>query len=405
MLVYTVAAALGPPVTSAPAPRVPDSLETSVALAKALGNARPSYLRTDEWVTVRRLTRWASASRVITPLWLDGERVALRAMALAAALDSVEKLGLRPADYRVAALTAALRAASRPSPNTNATTLAHTDLLLTASFVSLVDDLLTGRVDPRNVEPTWHIAPRAFDVAARITAALDSVRAGRPIRDVLAGLRPEYGSYGALIQALARYRAFERDGGWPVLPNEAVPRTGRAGSIVPALRRRLAAEGYLTSASGSDTLDTVVSVAIAEFQRRHGLAVDSLVGPRTRAALNVSASHRVRQIEANLERLRWLPPNPGDRFVVVNVPAFTLYAFDGTTRALTMRVVVGDELVSRRTPIFADTMEFVEFGPYWNVPRSIAVKEILPQARRDATAVTSRAITIRSCAAGGTTPR
>jgi murein L,D-transpeptidase YcbB/YkuD len=113
------------------------------------------------------------------------------------------------------------------------------------------------------------------------------------------------------------------------------------------------------------------------------LVVDSLIGPRTRAALNVSASHRVRQIEANLERLRWLPPNPGNRFVVVNVPAFVLYAFDGTRRALTMRVVVGDELVSRRTPIFADTMEFIEFGPYWNVPRSIAVNEILPKARRD----------------------
>jgi murein L,D-transpeptidase YcbB/YkuD len=324
-----------------------------------------------------------STSRAVTPLWLDGDRLAPRATALAAALDSVEKLGLRPADYRVAALSAALRAASRPPSNANAATLAHTDLLLTSSFVSLVDDLLTGRVDPRNVEPTWHITPRAFDVGARITAAFDSVRAGQSIRDVLGGLRPDYGSYGALIQALARYRAFEQGGGWLVLPNDPVPRAGGAGSVVPALRRRLAAEGYLASASGSDTLDAVVTGAVVEFQRRHGLVVDSLIGPRTRAALNVSASHRVRQIEANLERLRWLPPNPGNRFVVVNVPAFVLYAFDGTRRALTMRVVVGDELVSRRTPIFADTMEFIEFGPYWNVPRSIAVNEILPKARRD----------------------
>ena len=105
--------------------------------------------------------------------------------------------------------------------------------------------------------------------------------------------------------------------------------------------------------------------------------------PSKASSGHARASRRVRQIEANLERLRWLPPNPGDRFVVVNVPAFILYAFDGTNRRLTMRVVVGDELVSRRTPIFADTMEFIEFGPYWNVPRSIAVKEILPQARRD----------------------
>ena len=325
-----------------------------------------------------------SASRAITPIWLDGERLTPRATALAAALDSVENLGLRPDDYGVAALTAALRAASRPqSQNATAATLAHADLILTSSFVALVDDLLTGRVDPRDVEPTWHIAPRAFDVGARITAALDGVRAGQAIRDVLAELRPDYGSYRALIQALARYRAFEHGGGWLALPNDPVPRPGGAGSTVPALRRRLAAEGYLSSPSGSDTLDAGVAAATAQFQRRHGLVVDTLIGPRTRAALNVSASRRVRQIEANLERLRWLPPNPGDRFVVVNVRAFILYAFDGTNRTLTMRVVVGDELVGRRTPIFADTMEFIEFGPSWNVPSSIAVNEILPQARRD----------------------
>jgi murein L,D-transpeptidase YcbB/YkuD len=99
--------------------------------------------------------------------------------------------------------------------------------------------------------------------------------------------------------------------------------------------------------------------------------------------LNVSAERRVEQIDANLERLRWLPANLGSRFVVVNIPAFSLYGYAGGARVLTMRVIVGDELVSRRTPIFADTMEYVEFGPYWNVPRSIAVNEILPKARRD----------------------
>jgi murein L,D-transpeptidase YcbB/YkuD len=122
---------------------------------------------------------------------------------------------------------------------------------------------------------------------------------------------------------------------------------------------------------------------IAKFQQRHGLTVDSSVGPGTRSALNLPVSARVHQIEANLERLRWLPVDAGERFVVVNVPAFILYAFNGTKRELTMRVVVGDELASRRTPIFADTMEYIQFGPYWNVPRSIAVGEILPKARAD----------------------
>ena len=366
------------------AERATDSTQVGAALTTALDGARPTWLRTDQWAIVARLYRPEGPAATPAARWLDAERVAPRAGELAAALGAVDTLGLRPSDYGLEALNAALRAAaSAPAGAGGAEALARADLLLTASFVALTDDLLTGRLDPRAVEPSWHIAPRAFDVGGRIASALDAVRAGQTVGNVLAGLRPDYGSYGALLQALARYRALERGGGWPRLPEGPTLRPGDVDARVPVLRRRLAAEGYTSSPSSGDTLDGTLAGIVALFQQRHGLAVDSAIGPRTRSALDISAAMRVRQIEANLERVRWLPVDPGDRFIVVNVPAFTLYAFDGTTRALTMRVVVGSELASRRTPIFADTMEYIQFGPYWNVPRSIAVNEILPQARRD----------------------
>jgi len=378
-----LAAATGLAAFAAVAAAQPTGPAIGAALVTALDGDRPRELQSDEWTTVVRLYRRGASPSTPAPLWLDGDRLAGRAEALVAALAAVDTVGLRPADYPLGALREALRAAA-PAPGraADAATLARADVLLTASFVSLVDDLLTGRVDPRDVEPSWHIAPRAFDVGARIAAALDSVRAGRAVRDVLAGVRPDYGQ-APLVQALARYRALERAGGWPRVPAGPTLRPGDAGPSVPALRRRLAAEGYLASAVGGDTLDATLAGAVATFQHRHGLTVDTLLGPGTRAALDIPAARRVRQVEASLERLRWLPPDPGERFVVVNVPSFTLVAFDGGRPVLTMGVVVGDELASRRTPIFADTMEYVEFGPYWNVPRSIAVNEILPQARRD----------------------
>ena len=365
------------------APFAPDSLQIAAAIASALDSSRPPQLSSDEWKSVARLYGRGKPGSLPAPLWLDGHRLAIRASQLTAVLAGVDTVGLRPRDYPIGALRDAMRAAASPSNATNAAALARADVLLTASWVALVDDLLTGRVDPRKVEPAWHIAPRAFDVNARVQSALDTVRGGKPVRDVLASLRQNYGSYGGLIQALARYRALERSGGWAALPTGPTLRAGDVGPVIPMLRRRLAAEGYSTSAAGSDTLDATLGGAIVEFQRRHGLTTDSAVGPRTRAALDVSAAHRVRQIEANLERVRWLPPDLGERFIIVNVPAFILYAFDGGKRVLDMRVVVGDELASRRTPIFADTMEYIQFGPYWNVPRSIAVNEILPMARAD----------------------
>ena len=98
-------------------------------------------------------------------MWLDGGRPAPRAVELVAALDSAEALGLRPADYGAAQVETALRSAtSAASSGLDAQSLARADVALTASFVAIVDDLLTGRLDPRRVEPSWHIGSRAFDV-------------------------------------------------------------------------------------------------------------------------------------------------------------------------------------------------------------------------------------------------
>jgi murein L,D-transpeptidase YcbB/YkuD len=107
----------------------------------------------------------------------------------------------------------------------------------------------------------------------------------------------------------------------------------------------------------------------------------------TVAEINTPFERRVRQIELALERLRWLPPIGPHRFVVVNIPAFQLFAFDsvGGTGAptLSMRVIVGKAL-DTRTPVLFEQMRYVEFRPYWNVPRSIALKEILPLLQGDA---------------------
>jgi murein L,D-transpeptidase YcbB/YkuD len=87
-----------------------------------------------------------------------------------------------------------------------------------------------------------------------------------------------------------------------------------------------------------------------------------------------------------LERLRWTPLLYGPRMIVVNVPEFVLRAYETqgshVKLDLEMRVIVGRAL-DTRTPIFLEDMRFIEFSPYWNVPRSIARSETLPKLRRD----------------------
>jgi murein L,D-transpeptidase YcbB/YkuD len=98
-----------------------------------------------------------------------------------------------------------------------------------------------------------------------------------------------------------------------------------------------------------------------------------------------SSSH-ARQIELAMERLRWLPDLSGSRLLVVNIPMFRLWAFDGGTlggeSSLDMGVIVG-RAKATRTPVFSAEMRSIVFRPSWNVPESIVRQEILPAVTRD----------------------
>ena len=161
------------------------------------------------------------------------------------------------------------------------------------------------------------------------------------------------GERDALEEALARYRAIAAGGGWPRVAN----------AQDPALAVRLEAEGDAT---------------LADFQRRHGLLADGIAGPATLAELNAPASWRVRQLEANLERIDEESP---PRQVRVNIPAFALEARSGGRVALTSRVVVGR--AATRTPRARLAITLVKLNPYWVVPVGLAHRDLLPKLRRD----------------------
>ena len=87
------------------------------------------------------------------------------------------------------------------------------------------------------------------------------------------------------------------------------------------------------------------------------------------------------QIRMNMERWRWAPRDLGDRYVLVNVPAYVMQVMEGDRPVLSMRVIVGDP--EHQTPLFSDAMTYVVFSPYWNIPPDILRNETLPRAARD----------------------
>ena len=232
------------------------------------------------------------------------------------------------------------------------------------------------RLRPKAVDLLWGLAPRPRNPEAELAAA----RTNGALAKWIAGLSPRHLQYGRLQSAAEHYRLAARA---PFTPLPPMP-TLREGSISPLLasvRARLAGEGFPTDSALPQQFDAELTSALIGFQGKVGLAQDGVLGPQTRAALNVSPGERLTQIEANLERLRWLPHDlPADR-LEVNVAAAEATLVRQGAPALHMRIVVGD--LKHKTPMFASKLESIVFNPPWNVPASIAQNEILPRARRD----------------------
>lgn len=253
-------------------------------------------------------------------------------------------------------------------------------------FRRFLRHLRFGRVRPRDLG--FRVAGVSDDGAVVETVLREALTAGR-LQVAVDALRPPFLQYRQLREALARYRALAGAPAWAPLPAVAKQiEPGQPFDGAAALRERLVALGDLgaSAAPAGSLFEAELVEAVRRFQARHGLDTDAVIGRGTVAALNVTPSQRVRQIELALERLRWLPQRSGRPVLAINIPMFRLWAWDAgapeSAPALAMEVIVG-RAVRTQTPVFADEMTHLIFRPYWNVPRSILRNEVLPAVARD----------------------
>jgi murein L,D-transpeptidase YcbB/YkuD len=282
--------------------------------------------------------------------------------------------GLDPETYHASILAREL-AARQPAAAPGAPALAALDLLLADGLATLARHRARGRVDPRTVHPSWSMPRPGFDGAAVLRTAAEF-----GVGTALAVSEPSDRRIAWTRAALRKYRALAREP-WPAVPAGAALKAGDVDARVAVLARRLHAEGWTADTAFPDTFAVGLETALRAFQRAHGLSDDGMAGRRTIEALNASAARRARELELNLERLRWLQPDGSGRYIEVNIPGFELRAFENGHEVLSMKTVVG--LKSWRTPVFSGRIANLVLSPYWNVPRSIVTRELLPKLRRD----------------------
>ena len=363
--------------------------EIEALIQKKLDGAKLDRIDDDQWGHTKRLYKLYGSN----PLWLTSDGLhETRTKALTNAILAANTDGMRLDDYPIGALAQAIGTLKQTKTPT-AEQLATADLLLTASYTALGEDLLTGQVDPRTVAQAWHVNPEEENIDSALVRNLRYERLDK----ALATMRPTDDDYAGLSKQLQVYRGIVAKGGWQTVPATKDVKAGEPAdpAVLTAVRNRLAAEGIVPASgpnkasmvpsiqgaksAAPNTYDADLAAAVALFQTRHGINVDSALGKETIESMNVPASYRLAEIAANMERYRWLPRSFGARYVFVNVSAFKLEAYDSGQKALEMKVIVGQEYQDKATPVFADSMETVVFRPYWNVTPDIAAKEVFPK--------------------------
>ena len=221
------------------------------------------------------------------------------------------------------------------------------------------------------------------------------------INQTIEDITPKYFGYQELLKGLEKLKKIKENGGWDRLPPFKKLKLGSSGDIVKKLRTRLIQSGDYTLCeentttpipqenNSSDTphinkealFDECLDKAVRKFQKRHGLAVDGVVGKGTQKALSLSVDDKIRKILLNLDRIKWLPREEKKRYIVVNLPEFMLHYIEDNQTKQELRVIVGDK--RHPTPIFSHYISYIVLNPYWKVPEGIVRREIIPHMVKD----------------------
>lgn len=200
----------------------------------------------------------------------------------------------------------------------------------------------------------------------------------------IASLTPQHPQYAAMHESLLKLVGDSRP--WPQLTSTATLRPGEWSNDIPALREILQRTGMLdatvsTSArEGRSAYDSELVAAVKRFQTWQGLGADGAIGPATRDWLNVTPAQRAGVLALNIQRLRLLPGEMSTG-IMVNIPAYSLVYYQNGNQVLDSRVIVGRP--DRKTPMMSSALNNVVVNPPWNVPPTLARKDILPKVWND----------------------
>lgn len=256
----------------------------------------------------------------------------------------------------------------------NESSIKQLELLLSTTFFKYSKKVFTGIYEnPKNLD--WYIPRNKKNYQVLLDSLVVSKKSNY-------SWEPSNKYYTILKQQLIKYRNIADQGGFPkvVLSKKAL-NISEKDTCLLTIKKYLVLSGDLKYNDQSILFNDTLVKAISRFQSRMGLNNQGILGVATVKEMNVPISFRIKQIMINMERLRWFPDDVDDNFLLINIPEFKLHVFENKKKVMDLKVIVGKE--ATRTSIFKGNISQIILNPYWNVPTSIVVKEMLPKLKEN----------------------
>lgn len=250
------------------------------------------------------------------------------------------------------------------------------ELLLTSEYFFYADKVWNGISEQKTTQLEWFLPRKKLNLPYMMDSLLKDSSAS------LFNSKYSVSQYNLLKTTLRKYRQLDSIADWRTLGSgSGVFKKKDTAEIIRDIRHRLYLMGDLAKDSQSNLFDESLVDAVNSFQERNGMNPDAVMGARFFREINTPVQDIIRKLIVNMERTRWLPIHTDKHFLVVNIPFFTLTAYDMDTVSFKMNVVVGKNL--HKTVLFNGNIQYIVFSPYWNVPPSILKKEILPAIQKN----------------------
>lgn len=318
--------------------------------------------------------------------WIKKGKLSRNAKELLSVLNTAWKDGLSPSYYPLSEIDELTMEFKKKSmQNSNITDVAiKLDMLLTQVYFDYASDIAEGRHTPTDLKGLPEIHPHKLNLSQHLEEALQK----RRIVESIESLAPSSKQYAYLKESYQKLYLLNKEKQWPLPGYFSTIHPGDSADQTIDVKKYLVATGDLlkndSAYLNSQEYDNDLKLAVEEFQKRHGLKTDGIIGKKTQEEMNKPIEYRLEQMQVNLDRLRWENQHEKvDNFILVNIPEFTLTYFKDARIENQMNVVVGQN--DHYTPILKDTVTYLVFNPNWNVPRSIATKEMLPKIKKDST--------------------